>query len=218
MEQALYYTVLGLTRRYPGSPQKAARAAAAVYKAFKEYGFALDGGAGSGNFEHAGRPGKVGGSAEGKTGGKINKEMENDTDIENISDIISKIDFSKNNILPAISKEDAEMLGVEQKPYLLKQSVGDRNKIRHPDIDEAKAKEILVKALYQRDKILQGTHENKPNYYHFAAFVDKHNYLVLVDFTPEKQYNEIVHYYIMRKRDFIKMAQKIAEQGKKIWE
>lgn len=98
------------------------------------------------------------------------------------------------------------MLGVKERPYLLKKSVGERNKLRHQNISEDKSKEILVKALYQRSKILQGTHEEKSDYYHFAAFVDNHSYLVLVDFMTTKEYNEIVHYHIMRQKEFMRLV------------
>ena len=205
MTQELYEVIFrGLQAKYPGQP---------IGPRWRSLCATLDGGEGSGNFGHEGRHGKVGGSGEGRE-----KHHQQEKQMNSTNEIIQKIDFTKDNILPAISKEDAKMLGVKERPYLLKKSIGERNKVRHPDIDDEKAKEVLVKALYQRDKILQGTHENKPDYYHFAAFVDNHNYLALVDFTPRKEYNEIVHYYIMRKRDFVKMVQKIAEQGRKIWE
>ena len=154
------------------------------------------------------------GTGSGQGGKKQQKQAKQ---MHSINEIVKKIDFTNDNILPAISKEDAEMLGVQERPYLLKKSVGARNKIRHPDIDDEKAKEILVKALYQRDKILQGTHDNKPDYYHFAAFVDNHNYLALVDFTPSKEYNEIVHYHIMRQKEFMRLVRHTIEKNKKIY-
>lgn len=154
------------------------------------------------------------GTGSGQGGKKQQKQAKQ---MHSINEIVKKIDFTNDNILPAISKEDAEMLGVQERPYLLKKSVGARNKIRHPDIDDEKAKEILVRALYQRDKILQGTHDNKPDYYHFAAFVDNHNYLALVDFTPSKEYNEIVHYHIMRQKEFMRLVRHTIEKNKKIY-
>ena len=60
--------------------------------------------------------------------------------------------------------------------------------------------------------------KHKENYYHFAKFVDGYNYLVLVDFTPNKENNEIVHYHIMRKNNFMKLLNKSEEKGKEIYE
>lgn len=108
------------------------------------------------------------------------------------------------------------MLGVKERPYLLKKSVGERNKLRHQNISEDKSKEILVKALYQRSEILQGTHEEKPDYYHLTAFVDNHSYLVLVDFTTTKEYNEIVHYHIMRQKEFMRLIRHTVEKEKHV--
>ena len=212
MEGAFLTIIKGLKRKYPNERGKYFGALVALYNLCFEEPFAFDGGARSGNFNHAGRPGQVGGSAKTEQGGIKQKQM------EYINEIIKKIDFTKDNILPGISKEEAEMLGVKERPYLLKKSIGERNKRRHPDIDDNKAKEILVKALYQRDKILQGVHEDKPDYYHFAAFVDGYNYLALVDFTPTKEYNEIVHYHIMRQKEFMRLVRHTVEKGKNIYE
>jgi hypothetical protein len=47
-----------------------------------------------------------------------------------------KVDFSKDNILPTISKSNAEKLGVEQLPVRLKKGIIDRQKISHSDVKE----------------------------------------------------------------------------------
>lgn len=211
MDKALHYELLfrGLRDKY-GEAQ--------VIPMFNYHGLghAFDGGPKSGNFNHAGRPGLVGGSAPSKGANKGQQE-ENQKQMEYINNIVQEIDFTKDNILPGISKEDAEMLGVEPKPYLLKKSIIDRNKISHPDISEEKAKEILAQALYQRGQIIQEAAENKGHYFHFAKFVEGYNYLVLVDFTATKQYNEIVHYHIMRQKNFMNLIRKSVQAGKRIY-
>ena len=68
MEEALYYTVLGLMAKYPGDTRKVARKIIDFCQTL-QLAHVFDGGAGSGNFNHAGRPGLVGGSAP-KGGGK----------------------------------------------------------------------------------------------------------------------------------------------------
>lgn len=65
MEEALYYTVLGLMAKYPGDTRKVARKIIDFCQTL-QLAHVFDGGAGSGNFNHAGRPGEVGGSAPSK--------------------------------------------------------------------------------------------------------------------------------------------------------
>lgn len=121
------------------------------------------------------------------------------------------IDFSKDNLLPAISKEDAKKLSVEPKPYLLKKSIIERNREKHKDLTEEQEKDILLRALYGHDKIIKDNQNEDKNYYHFAKFVDGYNYLVLVDFTPKKENNEIVHYHIMNQKKLLKLIKKNTE-------
>lgn len=175
-------------------------------------GRVFDGGARSGNFNHAGRPGLVGGSAKAEQVGIKQKQM------EPINEIIKKIDFTKDNILPAVNIGNTSFSNLPAKPILLKAEVISRNLDKHNDITEEKAKEILVQALYCRDKIIPSTNENKPDYYNFTAFVEDYNYLVLLDFTPTKEYNEIVHYFIMSQKSLNALIRKAARQGKNIWE
>lgn len=149
--------------------------------------------------------------------GKTEKVIETVT-LKDIKEISSKIDFTKNNILPPINIRDTDFKDLPVKPVLLKAEVAGRNKKQHPDISEEKAKEILAKALYKRDKIIPSTNENKPDYYNFTAFVDNYNYLVLLDFAPTKEYNEVVHYFIMSQKSLGSLIKKALKQGKNIWE
>ena len=77
----------GLKAKYPGQ---------AIGPRFQAVCAALDGGEGSGNFGHEGRPGHVGGSGEG--GGTNNKETKTDTE--------KKL----NNKIPAFTNKEAKNL------------------------------------------------------------------------------------------------------------
>lgn len=75
MKEALYYTVLGLMAKYPGDTRKVARKIIDFCQTL-QLAHVFDGGARSGNFNHAGRPGLVGGSApsKGTSGGQSYKQ------------------------------------------------------------------------------------------------------------------------------------------------
>ena len=150
-----------------------------------------DGGSGSGNFNHAGRPGKVGGSAEeGGKSQKVNIE-------EKIKSV--KIDFNKDNILPELNAEDLEELGVESKPVRLKKNIIDLNKYRHPDISSEEAVSLIALALYSPEYIVPGKREGA---YHFISQSDgKDSPLVLLDIEQnEDGYFDIVHFFKVRER------------------
>lgn len=150
-----------------------------------------DGGSGSGNFNHEGRPGKVGGSAE--KGGKSQK-----VDIEEKIKSV-KIDFNKDNILPELNSEDLEELGVESKPVRLKKNIIDLNKYRHPDISSEEAVSLIAQALYSPEYIVPGKREGA---YHFISQSDgKDSPLVLLDIEQnEDGYFDIVHFFKVRER------------------
>lgn len=150
-----------------------------------------DGGIGSGNFNHEGRPGKVGGSAEkGGKSQKVNIE-------EKIKSV--KIDFNKDNILPELNSEDLEELGVESKPVRLKKNIIDLNKYRHPDISSEEAVSLIAQALYSPEYIVPGKREGS---YHFISQSDgKDSPLVLLDIEQnEDGYFDIVHFFKVRER------------------
>lgn len=150
-----------------------------------------DGGSGSGNFNHEGRPGKVGGSAE--KGGKSQK-VNIEEKIESV-----KIDFNKDNILPELNSEDLEELGVESKPVRLKKNIIDLNKYRHPDISSKEAVSLIAQALYSPEYIVPGKREGS---YHFISQSDgKDSPLVLLDIEQnEDGYFDIVHFFKVRER------------------
>jgi hypothetical protein len=78
------------------------------------------------------------------------------------------IDFTKDNILPELNRDDlAETGKVESKPILLKKSVIERNKARHSEISINKYNRIIGETLYNKDFIMKEKNPEKPNYYHF---------------------------------------------------
>ena len=150
-----------------------------------------DGGSGSGNFKHEGRPGKVGGSAEkGGKSQKVNIE-------EKIKSV--KIDFNKDNILPELNSEDLEELGVESKPVRLKKNIIDLNKYRHPDISSEEAVSLIAQALYSPEYIVPGKREG--SYLFISQSDGKDSPLVLLDIEQnEDGYFDIVHFFKVRER------------------
>ncbi|GHU26536.1 hypothetical protein FACS1894152_1340 [Bacilli bacterium] len=64
------------------------------------------------------------------------------------------IDFTRDNYLPGLNREDLEKLGKKSKPVLLKKSIIDKNKHNHPEVDEMDYDFILCKSLYEHEEIL----------------------------------------------------------------
>ncbi|MCH5201903.1 MAG: DUF1073 domain-containing protein [Oscillospiraceae bacterium] len=107
------------------------------------------------------------------------------------------IDFTKDNILPNLNQEQLDVLGVENKPVLLKKSVIDRTQSQHPEVSPEDYKEIIETALYNPDLVVPGN-EKKP-YYNFIARVgEDKNSVVLLEVSNEKENFEIVHIHWAR--------------------
>lgn len=106
------------------------------------------------------------------------------------------IDYTKDNTLPEINKKEADELGVEILPIRLKQSIIDRNKGRHPEVDPRVEKALLATALYTPDNTAAGKGKG---YIHFAKHIgNKNNSLVLLDMEKtEDGFYDIVHYYFI---------------------
>lgn len=182
-------------------------------RAFPSLQTAMDGGEGSGNFEHEGRPGKVGGS--GESGGKQQEEKKRTSEqyyqqaYERILSEVTpevrkkmesvKIDFTRDNILPEINKEDAEVLGVEAKPVRLKTKIINRQEGKHLETKEY-TNFILSTALYDADIKLPG---KTAGYMHFIKqFADNAHSLVLLDLKESIDgYFDIVHYFTIDDRN-----------------
>ncbi|PTY40870.1 hypothetical protein [Brachyspira hampsonii] len=112
---------------------------------------------------------------------------------------LKNIDWTKDNILPNFPKSLLKEYGFQDKPILLKFNVIDRNfNDRHKDIDKEKAIRILGNALYKTDEIFYGR-VDRPNYYNLITRIDeKHNDLVTVELSNEKDNYEIVHFFVIR--------------------
>lgn len=167
---------------------------------------AMDGGDGSGNFNHAGRPGEVGGSAETKKSNMTEQKYQKDyervlsevtPDVRNKMEAV-KIDFTKDNVLPEMNKEDADYLGIKVRPFRLKKKIIDRQALVHP-LSADKTNKILSCALYNSE-FIGGKREN--GYVNFiSSLTDNRNPLVLVDVQEsEDGYYDIVHYYFLTNR------------------
>ena len=116
---------------------------------------------------------------------------------------LEKIDWTKDNTLPNFPKSSKSFLkkqGLEDKPILLKKNIIERNKQQHPDITEEQAIRILGNSLYRTEAILKGK-SKRPDYYNLITRTDdKHNDLVTVEISNEKDNYEIVHFFIIRNK------------------
>ena len=106
--------------------------------------------------------------------------------------------MTKDNILPNFPKSFLKKQGLEDKPILLKKNIIDRNKQQHPDITEEQAIRILGNSLYKTEAVLKGK-SKRPDYYNLITRIDdKHNDLVTVELSNEKDNYEIVHFFVIR--------------------
>lgn len=143
MEEALYYTVLGLMAKYPGDTRKVARKIIDFCQILQSANV-FDGGAGSGNFNHAGRLGEVGGSAPAKAANaglnNVLTEEEAQTLLssdwkETISQAIAKLPKAKNGRAYIEHKESGFKIDVyaklpgETKKEILNKNISREGKI-----------------------------------------------------------------------------------------
>ncbi|MDR1439846.1 MAG: DUF1073 domain-containing protein, partial [Clostridiales bacterium] len=151
-------------------------------------GTARDGGPGSGNFGHAGRPGEMGGSGDG--GGKTSG-AEKRRKIDSV-----KIDFGNDNVLPELNKEDLAELGKPSKPVLLKKTVIDRNIAYHPEVAPRDYARIIGQALYDSDLRFGGDpRKHSDDYINFVKLAPHRNSLTLLELANHKENYEIVHFF-----------------------
>ena len=128
------------------------------------------------------------------TSGENREEIEIQKKINSVS-----IDFSKDNVLPELNKEDLEYLGIKSSYKIrLKKSIIDRNNKEHSDVSKEETKNLLVKSLYFPDFISIG---NKPNYFHFIGKEENgKSPLTLLDIEIKDGFLDIVHYFFIRPR------------------
>ena len=113
---------------------------------------------------------------------------------------LKDIDWTKDNTLPNFPKSFLDEYGLEDKPILLKKDIINRNRQEHPNITEEQAISILSHALYKTEVMLKGK-SKRPDYYNLITRTDyKHNDLVTVEISNEKDNYEIVHFFIIRNR------------------
>lgn len=102
------------------------------------------------------------------------------------------IDFTKDNILPELNKEEQELLGAGNKKVRIKKSILDRNK-KHDDVNKGDDNYIIASGLYNPEMVLPAKSDN---YFHFISHVgDDKNSIVLLDIVSEGEYLDVVHYY-----------------------
>jgi hypothetical protein len=168
-----------------------------------------DGGEGSGNFGHAGRPGEVGGSGGGgqtESAGQRTGAEEKQKKIASV-----KIDFGKDNLLPGLNEEDLAELGKEDKPVKFKKETIARNKIEHPEVPDDEYNEILGNALYNSPLKFRGkNYENGQanEYINFVSIntVKGKNALTLLELADAKDAYEIVHLFKLSDKKLQKMT------------
>jgi hypothetical protein len=163
-----------------------------------------DGGEGSGNFGHAGRPGEIGGSGAGgqtESAGQRTGAAEKQKKIASV-----KIDFGKDNLLPGLNEEDLAELGKEDKPVLLKKNVIERNFARHPEVEKDEYESLVGQALYNNSLRFPGFKEGYVNF--ISKMDDRENSLVLVEMAENKNDYEIVHIMKINDSNLARMQRK----------
>ena len=120
-----------------------------------------------------------------------------------------KIDFRKNNILPELSPENMDLIGVQKrKPVFLRRTLR-RNKIAHSELRRTDYNRLTGESLYS--PIMPPLQDiNKKGYWHFIGSIDagERFSFVLLDSSKEKENLEIVHVLKMNKRGFRKFMKR----------
>ena len=119
-----------------------------------------------------------------------------------------KIEQDKDNILPELSKDALQEMGVkENKKVLLKSSIIKRNLERHPDISIEMMDNIIQNTLYDYDEILPGKNKEE-KYFSFIKIMrvssknGKPVYgAVLLDVNINNDYFEIVHCHWVKEKN-----------------
>ena len=137
-----------------------------------------NGGKGSGNFDHDGRPGEVGGSTSRSS------SMPSVEDYKNPQ---------KDYELPAIPIQTLKKLNKLSKPIILKKNIIKKNKNNHPEVDVKEYNDILSKGLYKTDVVFK-TNKND-DYFNFVHYDDESNAQVLIELSETKDNYEIVNFY-----------------------
>jgi hypothetical protein len=127
-----------------------------------------------------------------------------------------KIDFNLENLLPELNQEDAEKLGIENRPILLKREVLERNRENHPDITEEMTKELIGGALYNNDEIISDMTPGKEKYHHFIKYNTKYHSIVLLEISITKEYLEVVHFYNIKDKNVRKLEEEAERHGGRI--
>jgi len=141
--------------------------------------------------------------------GKFGKSSAKTSEAEKQKKIDSvKIDFSKDNTLPGLNKEDLKELGKESKPVLLKKSIIDRNLRQHPDVKREDYDRIIGQALYNSDERFGGRRHHNPDYMNFIKFGEERAALTLLELADMKKYYEIVHVFEPRNKSVARMKPK----------
>ncbi len=129
-----------------------------------------------------------------------NNNIEEPSEFTTLEEIREKqsmvnIDFTRDNYLPRLNKEDLKELNKEDKPVLLKKSIIDRNFWKHSDIKEEDYNLIIATALYEPIYIFPG---NNPEYMNFIGKIKTDRYsAVLIDMVENIENYEIVHIHKM---------------------
>lgn len=107
-----------------------------------------------------------------------------------------KIDFTRDNILPHLSKESLDIIGADDVSVRLKSNIINRNRKLHSDISDEEAEHIIKQALYNPEIIVPAKNENS---FHFIARAEEKNSpLVLLDAEIKEGFLDIVHYFKVR--------------------
>lgn len=114
---------------------------------------------------------------------------------------------TRNVELPSLPKKNADTIGTEGKPVVIKKNIFERNYMRHKDVTPELSKVIFKSALYNPD--LYGQNQKKTRPYNWVLINTKdekgNNRTVLLEVNPNKDNVEIVHWHFVDERGLEKI-------------
>jgi hypothetical protein len=165
-----------------------------------------DGGPGSGRYPKGSGEKAAG---EANSAGRTTSAEEKQKKIDSI-----KIDFSRDNTLPGLNKEDLAELGLKKdKPVLLKKNIIEKNKAAHPNVKESEYAYIIGLSLYNSELRLPG-HETKPRFNFIARVGENKSSVVLLEVAETAENYEIVNLHWLHERQRTQ-KEKMGEKYKK---
>ncbi len=116
--------------------------------------------------------------------------------------------------LPKIPENVDRAIGADGKPVIIKKSVLERNRTRHPDVTPEQSREILKAALYTPDLYGQNQKNNRPHNWVLIRTngTDGKNRLVLLEVNRGKDNVEVVHWHYVSDKNLELIKKRAARE------